>query len=122
MVQIDLTRRLLIGITMMRTTKTNKRLRDEIMRTKVNLRTYGCTINFVRNPSYCLFISESQKIGHAFIYKFPWRKKDVFSVAYTLLARYLNCDEKQCRKAVKILSLTKHTYPSRIIYNNNEKV
>lgn len=122
MVQIDLTRRLLIGITMMRTTKTNKRLRDEIMRTKVNLRTYGCTINFVRNPSYYLFRSESQKIGHAFIYKFPWRKKDVFSVAYTLLAaQYCHGDEKFCRNAMKILSLTKHTYPKRTIYNDKEK-
>ena len=92
------------------------------MRTKVNLITYGCNINFVRNPSYFLFTNESQKIGHEFIYRFPWRKKDVFSVAYTLLAaRYFHGDEKYCRNAMKILSLTKHTYPTRTIYNDKEK-
>lgn len=90
-------------------------------RTKVNLMTYGCTITYARNSSYFIFTDESQKIGHDFICKFPWRKKDVISVAYTILAsRYWNCDEGLCRKAVKILSLTKHTYPSRIIYNNEK--
>lgn len=30
-------------------------------RVKLNLRTYGCTINYVRNPKWFVFTHESQK-------------------------------------------------------------
>lgn len=87
-------------------------------RVKLNLRTYGCTINYVRNPKWFVFTHESQRNGCDYIDTFPWRKKNIFEIAYTILAtRYFNGDIEWCKNAVTILSLTKHTYPTITINN-----
>lgn len=90
-------------------------------RVKLNLRTYGCTINYVRNPKWFVFTHESQRNGCDYVYTFPWRKKDVFEVAYTILAaRYFNGNVEQCKNAITIISLIKHTYPTITINNINK--
>lgn len=79
---------------------------------ETRLVTWGCTIEYTRNPGYWVFTNESQKTGKDLIFDFPWKKKDIFKEAEQIMAdRYFDGDLSRCRRAITITKLIKETYP-----------